>query len=67
MRNVPIEDILLRGRWRQPLSARTYIQSGPMLLIQVKEPQLQLCGAKFGDNVNKLLDVFNFYRLKHLF
>jgi len=33
LRGVPMEDILYRGRWRNPLSARIYIQSGPMLLI----------------------------------
>ncbi len=67
MSNVPIEDILLRGRWRQPLSARTYIQSGPMLMIQVNQPQLQLIGANFINNPKSLIATFNFYRLKDLF
>jgi integrase len=65
LRGVPMEEILYRGRWRNPLSARIYIQSGPMLLIQVHEPTLQTCGSNINKR-NMLLPIFNYYRLHHL-
>lgn len=38
MRGVKVEDIMLRGRWASSKSARTYIQSGPALLLSTKVP-----------------------------
>lgn len=38
MRGVKVEDIMLRGRWASSKSARTYIQSGPALLLATKVP-----------------------------
>ena len=42
---VPLEDILIRGRWAVSKSARIYIQSGQALLITVRAPALQKLGA----------------------
>jgi integrase len=61
MKGKPVEDILLRGRWRQALSARIYIQSGQMLLISVDEPQLQQLGANIVVS-GRLIDFFTYYR-----
>ena len=36
---VKLEDIMLRGRWASSKSARTYIQSGPALLLAVQVPK----------------------------
>lgn len=33
-----LEDIMLRGRWKSSASARTYIQSGTALLLQMQVP-----------------------------
>ena len=33
-----LEDIMLRGRWKSSTSARTYIQSGTALLLQLQVP-----------------------------
>ena len=38
VRAVPIEDILLRGRWRSNNTARIYIQSGRALLVAHQTP-----------------------------
>lgn len=62
LRHVPLDDILLRGRWRQPLSARIYIQAGPMMLIQIHEPTLQLAGQNIIRK-QTLIHMFNYYRL----
>jgi integrase len=59
--HMPLEEILLRGRWRQPLSARTYIQSGRMLLLSVDEPQLLTLGADIVKS-GQLLQIFQAYR-----
>jgi integrase len=62
MKGKTVEDILLRGRWRQALSARIYIQSGQMLLISVDEPRLQQLGANIVLDSTKLMDLFTLYR-----
>lgn len=36
---VPMADIIKRGRWNDPKSAQTYIQSGPALLLATQVPQ----------------------------
>lgn len=38
LRGVPLEDILLRGRWASHKSARTYVQSGRALLLSLQAP-----------------------------
>lgn len=59
-RGRPLEDILLRGRWAASKSARTYIQSGRMLLISVDQTALQRSGADIRDDRRgqSLLDFF---------
>ena len=48
---LPLEDILLRGRWAASKSARTYIQAGKALLLDlnVEGPVAQLASVLAGD------------------
>lgn len=47
-----LEDIMMRGRWRSSKSARTYIQSGPALLLQMEVPTtVAELGVLFSSNL----------------
>jgi hypothetical protein len=46
MQRVPIEDILLIGRWKSNSSARTYIQKGPAIIAQTQAPVPVLTAAR---------------------
>lgn len=39
LQGVPLEDIMLRGRWAASKSARTYIQSSRAVLMAQKTPK----------------------------
>lgn len=52
MRGVSVEDIMLRGRWASSKSARTYIQSGPALLLSTKVPaEVSQLGRLFASDL----------------
>jgi integrase len=38
LQHVPLEDILMRGRWKSTMSARTYVQSGRAMLMAMQVP-----------------------------
>jgi len=46
MQGVPVEDIMLRGRWQSSKSARHYIQSGQALLLSISTPAEVLAYGK---------------------
>jgi integrase len=50
--------IILRGRWAESKSIRTYINSGVFLSLQVKETALQLVGEKILRCSHQLLSLF---------
>lgn len=54
--DVPLEDIIFRGRWKSTDSARTYIKAGHSLLLTAQIPlELSLRGARLaGDLVSHL-------------
>jgi hypothetical protein len=38
LNNVPMMDIVMRGRWQSAKTARRYVQSGRSLQLQMKQP-----------------------------
>ena len=65
LRERPLEEIILRGRWASSTSVRRYIQSGRMLLIAVDATALQQTGAALlAQGAGQyLLDLF--YAVRH--
>jgi hypothetical protein len=57
MRGVPVNDILLRGRWAATKSAAIYVQSGRALLLSVSVPAVvsQLASFLLPDVVSAML------------
>lgn len=58
---VPMKDIIQRGRWRSAKSASTYIHSCKSLLARLNVPRLQLLGDVLGQN---MLQHFQLYRIR---
>ena len=64
LRGVPLNDILLRGRWLSEKSARRYIQTGPALLVTVKLSKLNAIGDAII-NGGKLIHIINAFSSLH--
>lgn len=55
---VSLEDIMLAGRWKADKSARTYIQSGPALLLANRvSPLAAQLGSLFATNLEQTLSM----------
>ena len=56
LEGMPVEDIMLRGRWQSSKSARRYIQSGQALLLSISAPgPVVAAGRLFARSILKAI------------